>query len=367
MIHIAQPSFGKEEIEAVTGVLRSGFVASGPRVLEFEKQFADYCGAKYAVTTNSGTAALHAALYACGIGPGDEVITTPFTFVATANVILQQGATPVFCDIDPVTFNIDPAALKGKINIKTKAILPVDIFGHLYDAGRIQSIAAEWGLKVIEDACQAHGAAYHDRKAGTLGDVGCFSFYATKNITTGEGGMLVTDSEEYAERARMFRHHGQSQKMRYHYFDMGYNYRMTDLAAAIGLVQMKKLDGFNQRRIDNAALLTDGLKNVAGIITPSVEEGYRHVFHQYAIRVTDEFPMTRDELSTHLTEQGIGNAVFYPKAIHLFEHIRKEASKSDTFPVAEKMTREVLSLPVHPLVLEDDVRHIIDTINAIIL
>ena len=214
MINVAQPSFGQEEIDAVVKVLQSGIIAQGPQVAKFEKQFAAFCGAKYAVATNSGTAALHAALYACGIKEGDEVITTPFTFVATANAIIQQGATPVFADIDPVTFNLDPKSVEAKITSKTKAILPVDIFGHPYDVEAIANIAKKHNLKIIEDACQAHGATYKNRKTGTLGDAGCFSLYATKNITTGEGGMITTDNEEIAEKAKMFRHHGQSQKVR---------------------------------------------------------------------------------------------------------------------------------------------------------
>ncbi|MDP2669413.1 MAG: DegT/DnrJ/EryC1/StrS family aminotransferase [bacterium] len=365
MINIAQPHFGEEEIKAVTDVLRSGIVAQGPRVAEFEKQFAEYCGAKHAIAVNSGTAALHAALYACGVVEGDEVITTPFTFMATANAILQQGATPVFCDIDPVTFNIDPAKLEEKITSKTKAILPVDIFGHPYDVAAVKNIAAKHGLKVIEDACQAHGAVYQNKKAGTFGDIGCFSFYATKNIATGEGGMLVTDNDEYAERARMFRHHGQSQKIRYQYFDMGYNYRMTDIVAAIGLAQMKKLDDFNRKRIDNAVLLTEGLKGIPGIITPVVQAGYKHVFHQYTVRVTEKFKMKREELLAHLADKGIGSAVFYPKPLHLFDHIKKLQKARVLFPFAEKITQEVLSLPVHPLVSEKDISYIIGTIKAI--
>lgn len=365
MINIAQPSFGKEEIDAVAKVLESGIVAQGPQVSEFEKKFALYCGAKYAVAVNSGTAALHAALYACGIKEGDEVITTPFTFMATANAILQLGATPVFCDIEPITFNIDPAKLEEKITKKTKAILPVDIFGHPYNAEAINKIAAKHGLKIVEDACQAHGAMYKNKKAGVLGDIGCFSFYATKNIATGEGGILVTNNEEYAERARMFRHHGQSQKVRYQYFDMGYNYRMTDIAAAIGIEQMKKLDGFNLKRIDNAALLTEGLKGIRGLAVPSIQDGYRHVFHQYTVRVTENFKMSRDELSSYLTGKGIGNAIFYPKGLHLFDHIKKTQKLLVSCPVSEQITAEVLSLPVHPLVSEKDIAYIIDVFKSV--
>lgn len=365
MIQIAQPIFDKKEISAIIKTLKSSIVAQGPKVLEFEKKFARYCGTKYAIATNSGTAALHTALYACDIKEGDEVITTPFTFVATINAILQQGAKPVFCDIDLTTFNIDPTKIEQKITARTKAILPVDIFGHPYAIEAVGKIAQKYKLKIIEDACQAHGAKFQNKKAGAFGDVGCFSFYATKNITTGEGGIITTDNEKYAERARMFRHHGQSQKNRYQYFDMGYNYRMTDMAAALGLVQMKKLDAFNQKRIGNAKLLTEGLKKIKGIITPKIKNGYHHVFHQYTIRITDEFKINREQLSKYLIEKGIGNAVFYPNPLHLSPHIIKITGKPKILPVAEKMAQEVLSLPVHPSVSKKDIKHIINVIKSI--
>lgn len=365
MIHIAQPIFDKKEIDAIIKTLQSGIVAQGPRVLEFEKKFAQYCGTKYAVVTNSGTAALHTALYACGIKEGDEVITTPFTFVATVNAILQQGAKPVFCDIDATTFNIDPTKIEQKITVRTKAILPVDIFGHPYDIKAVRKIAKKHKLKIIEDACQAHGAKFQNKKAGTFGDIGCFSFYATKNITTGEGGIITTDKEEYAEKARMFRHHGQSQKIRYQYFDVGYNYRMTDIAAAIGLIQIKKLNAFNQKRINNAKLLSKGLRGIKGIITPKVKDGYHHVFHQYTIRITNEFKISREQLSKYLLEKSVGNAVFYPNPLHLSSHIIKITGKPEILPIAEKTAQEVLSLPVHPSVSKKDIKHIINTIKSI--
>ncbi|MBI2022999.1 DegT/DnrJ/EryC1/StrS family aminotransferase [Candidatus Giovannonibacteria bacterium] len=364
MINIAQPYFNEEEIVAVTNVLRSGIIAQGPRVSEFEKKFAEYCGAKYAIAVNSGTAALHTALYAAGIGKGDEIITTPFTFVATVNAILQLGAKPVFCDIEPVTFNIDPDKLERKITAKTKAILPVDIFGHPYAFEKIRKIANKNKLKIIEDACQAHGAVFKNKKAGALGDIGCFSFYATKNMTTGEGGILVTDNEKYAERARMFRHHGQSQKARYEYFDMGYNYRMTDISAAVGLAQLKKIENFNKNRIKNSAMLTKGLDKIKGIILPHVSPDCKHVFHQYTIRITKHCKMTRDEFSKYLSEKGIGNAVFYPKPLHLVPHIVRAAGKY-SLPIVEQMVKEVLSLPVHPGVSDKDITYIIDTIKNI--
>lgn len=363
MINISRPIIGQEEINSVNEVLKSGMITQGPKVAEFEEKFANFCGVKHAVAVNSGTAALHCALYACGITKGDTVITTPFTFVATANSILMHGAKPVFVDIEPFTFNIDPGQIEEKITKRTKAILPVDLYGHIYDVEAISKIAREHRLKIIEDACQAHGAEFNQGKAGTFGDVGCFSFYATKNMTTGEGGMVVTNNENIAESVRRFRHHGQSEKTRYQYFDLGFNYRMTDIAAAVGIEQLKKIEDFNKKRMRNAKLLTDGLKNIKGLITPIVKKNYKHVFHQYTIRVTEEFKMSRDELSQYLKEKDIGSAIFYPNPLHLYpqfshlEHIR------DSLPVAEKVSRQVISLPVHPGLTDKEVEFIIATIR----
>jgi len=317
------------------------------------------------VAVNSGTAALHTALYACGIKKGDEVITAPFTFVATANSILMQEAKPVFVDISSDTFNIDPAKIEEKISKKTKAILPVDLYGHIYDVEAVNKIAGKYHLRIIEDACQAHGAEYKGRKAGTLGDIGCFSFYATKNITTGEGGMLVTNNRKYAELSKKLRHHGQSSKTRYRYLGLGFNYRLTDIAAAIGIEQLKKIDNLNKRRINNARILNEGLKNIEGLILPTVKNNYKHVFHQYTIRVTDNFKISRDKLAKYLKSRGIENAVFYPTPLHLYPHFRKLGYKKGDFPVSEKIGKEVLSLPTHSLVSEKDIKFIIRTIKKI--
>lgn len=365
MIKISQISIGKEEINAVSEVLNSGMIAQGPKVAEFENKFAEFCGSKYAVAVNSGTAALHCALYACGIKSGDEVITTPFTFIATANSILMQGAKPVFADIESETYDINPAQVEAKITSKTKAILPVDLYGHIYNTDAINKIAVKYGLKVIEDACQSHGARAYDKNAGAVGDAGCFSFYATKNMATGEGGMVTTDNVDVYERARKFRHHGQSMQKNYQYFDIGYNYRMTDIAAAIGLEQLKKLEKFNTARIKNAARLTDGLKNIKGLAVPVVREGYRHVFHQYTIRITPDYKINRDKLAEILKEKGIESRVFYPEPLHMFAHLGNFGYKQGDYPVAERASREVLSLPVNPSVNEQDIDYIIKAIKEI--
>ncbi|MEI7792463.1 MAG: DegT/DnrJ/EryC1/StrS family aminotransferase [Candidatus Berkelbacteria bacterium] len=363
MIKITQPIIGQEEIDAVVEVMKSGVIAQGPITAKFEEEFANFCGTKYASAMSNGTTALHAALYACGIKEGDEVITTPFTFVATANSILMQNATPVFVDIDPETYLIDPKEVVKKITSKTKAILPVDLYGQVYDVEEIGEIAKSNNLMIIEDACQAHGAEYKGKKSGTFGDAACFSLYATKNMVTGEGGMLTTDNEEINDKARMFRHHGQSEKVRYTYFDLGYNYRLTDIASAIGREQLKKLDSFTDARIRNATKLSEGLKDIPGIVIPKVKADCKHVFHQFTIRVTKDFPLTRDELSEYLTKNEIGNAIFYPKPLHTFPQFEKFGYKLGDFPIAEAVSREVLSLPVYPLVTDENIEFIIKSIK----
>ena len=250
MIPIAKPLIGDEEIEEVVKVLKSGFIAQGPKVAEFEEKFAEYIGVKHAVATSSGTTALHTALLALGIKAGDEVVTTPFTFAATSNSVLYVGAKPVFVDVNPETYNIDPEKIAEAITDKTKAIMPVHLYGQPADMDPIREIADENDLKVIEDAAQAHGAVYRGKMVGSMGDAACFSFYPTKNMTTSEGGMVTTDDGATADAARAIRAHGESQ--RYTHVMLGYNFRMTDVAAAIGLAQLKKLDTFNGKRIENA-------------------------------------------------------------------------------------------------------------------
>lgn len=365
IIPIAKPIVGKQEEEAVLDVLRSGHLAQGKKVVEFERRFAEFCGCRFAVAVSSGTAALHCALYASGVMAGDEVITVPFTFGATANAILMSGARPVFVDIDENDYNMDPDCAERAITSRTKAILAVDLFGHPYAADRLRRIASKHGLVLIEDAAQAVGATFRERKAGSLGDIGTFSFYATKNLMTGEGGMITTDNEEFARRAQRFRHHGQHPEKHYEYFDLGYNYRMMDLQAAIGLCQMNQIDGFNERRKRNAAALSEGLKGIRGLILPSIGEGIDHVFHQYTVRVSDDFPISRDELREVLASKGVGSAVFYPKPLHLHSHFRKYGFQEGEFPIAESCARQVLSLPVHPSVTSEDISLIIKAIREV--
>jgi dTDP-4-amino-4,6-dideoxygalactose transaminase len=358
MIPIAQPVMEEEEKKAVMDVLSSGMLAQGKKVEELEKRFAQYCGVKFAVAVNTGTAALHTALYALGIGPGDTVITSPFTFVATANSILMQNATCAFSDIKPDTFNLDPE--KMKISSGTKAITSVDLFGQLADYELIEAIAEENNLKVIEDSAQAVGAEYKGKKAGSFGDISCFSLYATKNLTAGEGGMITTNNEEYDKKARSFRSHGSSEGSKYHYNDIGYNYRMTDISAAIAIEQLKKIERFNDIRRKNAKFLTDSLSGNPEIITPYEKPGFKHVFHQYTILVDSK---KRNDVVSHLKKNEIGCAIFYPEPLHLSKHLEKTGYKEGDFPVAEELSKRVISLPIHPYVSESDLVKIADTVK----
>lgn len=358
MIPIARPMIGDEEKEAVIRVLDSGQLAQGSVVAEFEAAFAEYCGVKHAIATSNGTTALHVALLANGIGPGDEVITTPFTFIASANTVLYTGAKPVFVDIEPGSFNIDPDKIEAAITPRTKAIMPIHLYGNPAEMGRIMEIAERHGLAVIEDAAQAHGTEIDGKRAGSWG-TGCFSFYPTKNITTGEGGIVTTDDDCLADRARLLRAHGM--RVRYYHETMGYNFRMTNIHAAIGLAQMPKLEGFNERRIANAAYLSEHLpKDVVQV--PQVRPGTRHVFHQYTVRVLP--PLKRDELRAHLTEQGVGSEVYYPVPVHQQQLYREMGYRGEGFPESERASKEVLSLPIHPGLSQDDLEVIVDAVKS---
>jgi len=365
MTPIAKPFLGDEEIRAVSDVLKSGFIAQGPKIEKFEELFAKLCGTKYAVAVNSGTAALHTALKAAGIGSGDEVITTPFTFIATANTILMQGAKPVFADIDGETFNIDPKKIKQNITKRTKAIVTVDLFGHLCDYDEIKEIAERNKLIVIEDACQAINAEYNRKKAGAFGDIAAFSFYATKNITCGEGGAITTGNTEFADESKLLRQHGRSTMQEYDYVGLGYNYRMTDISAAILLEQLKKLDFITKKRIENAAYLSNELGKIKGIKVPVVKKGHKHVFHQYTIKIKDSFRLKRDELIKNLDKKGIGCGIYYSKPLHLCRHIKRLGYKNGDFPVAEESSEQVVSLPVHPHLTKEDLNNIINAFKEL--
>ncbi|MCL5407576.1 MAG: DegT/DnrJ/EryC1/StrS family aminotransferase [Patescibacteria group bacterium] len=369
-VNIASPQIGKEEIKAVTDVMKSGMLAQGPKVKEFEEKFAKFIGVKYAIATSSGTTALEVALRAYGIGSGDEVITTPFTFIASANSILYTGAKPIFVDIDEETFNIDPEKIEKAITKKTKAIMPVHLYGQSCDMTKIMAIAKKHKLVVIEDACQSHGSEWKNKKVGSFG-TGAFSLYPTKNMTTGEGGMITTDSKEVYDQANLIRAHGS--RIKYYHDILGYNYRMTDLEGAIGIEQLKKLNKFNAQRIKNAKFLNKNLSKIQGIIVPEaakeappridkrqrVEAG-KHVYHQYTVRITPEFNLSRDEVLEKLTKAGIGTAVFYPLPLNEQEVYKNLGYKANT-PIAKKISGEVLSLPVHPGLKQKDLEYIVKT------
>ncbi|MCD4671117.1 MAG: DegT/DnrJ/EryC1/StrS family aminotransferase [Anaerolineaceae bacterium] len=353
-INIAKPVMGPEEKQAVMEVLDSGIITQGPRVKKFEDGFAAMCGVKHAIATTSGTTALHIALLAHGIGPGDEVITSAFTFIASSNSVLFVGARPVFVDIDPNTFNLDPAQIEAAITPETKAIIPVHLFGLMCEMDAIMAIAKKHNLIVIEDACQAHDATCKGKKAGSFG-TGTFSFYPTKNMTAGEGGMITADDDQIDELCRVIRNHGM--RRRYYHDMLGYNFRMSDIHAAIGLVQLGRLAGYNQSRQAHAAFLDANLK---GVVTPSVPEGLEHVYHQYTIRIPDG---KRDALAAYLNEQGIGTMIYYPVPIHKQTFYQEEYGYDQHLPETEKAADEVLSLPVHPLVTDDEMAHIVKSVN----
>jgi perosamine synthetase len=364
-IPIAKPNFGKEEEDVVKEVLESGILASGPKTKAFEKEYAEYIGVEHAVAVTNGTIALDVALKALKLGSGDEVITSAFSFVASGNCILFQNAKPVFADIDPKTFNVDPSDVAEKITAKTKALIPIHMFGQPASMDTLKEIAEDHRIALVEDAAQAHGAEYKGQKAGSIGDMGCFSFYATKNMTAGEGGMITTNDPKLADKARLLINHGQSQK--YSHDTLGYNYRMTEMCAAIGSVQLKKLDAFNKKRIENAALLSNVICRLNGLTVPYVDKDVKHVFHQYVIRVEDNYLLSRTELADSLAEKGVGVAVHYPIPIYSQPLYQKLGYKNTVCPNTEDACRRVLSLPVHPLVERKDIEYILDALKEVSL
>ena len=339
---------GEEEQRAVSDVMKSGQLAQGKKVEEFEQQFARYIGTKHAIATSNGTTALYLAQLGAGIGSGDEVVTSAFTFIASATTITFCGAKPVLADIDRHTFNLDPESVKKQITHRTKAIQPIHLYGQPAAMDEIMEIAESNNLLVIEDACQAHGAQYNGKNVGTIGLAGCYSFYATKNMTTGEGGMITTNNNELAEKCRILRNQGQVG--RYEYKTIGFNYRMTNIAAAIGIEQLKKLENFNAKRIQNAAKLNELIGDTVEI--PYLLPHAKHVFHQYTILCEN-----RDALRHALESDGIGCGVYYPIGLHQCEPL-KEYVPRVKLQNTEDAARKVLSLPVHPSLTDDELRTI---------
>ena len=351
MIPAAKPLIGPEERAAVDRVLASGMIAQGPEVEAFEQEFANIVDrARHCIAVNSGTSALHLGLLAAGVRAGDEVIVPSFSFAATGNAVSLCGATPVFVDIGADDFCLAPQATAAAITSRTTAIMPVHLYGHPARMHELRTLAEQHGLLLVEDAAQAHGASLDGVNVGAFGRVAAFSFYPTKNMTCGEGGMIVTDDAEVARQARLLRNQGMEQ--RYRNEVIGFNTRMTDIAAAIGRVQLTKLPGWTRARQHNAAYLDEHL---AGVTVPPVVGGATHVYHQYTIRSDD-----RDTLQQRLSERGVGSGVYYPTPIHRLPSFQLDLA----LPETERAAQEVLSLPVHPALSDDDLETIAKAVNA---
>ncbi|HEX6343336.1 DegT/DnrJ/EryC1/StrS family aminotransferase [Umezawaea sp.] len=348
----------------VLEVLRSGVIAQGPMVKRFEDTFAEIAGVKHAVAVNNGTTALVAAIQALDLRPGDEVVTSPFTFIATLNAILEAGATARFADIREDDFCVDPDAMAEAVGPRTKVLMPVHLYGQTADMGKIAPIAEERGLALVEDAAQAHGAKFDGRPAGSFG-LGCFSFYATKNITTGEGGIITTDDDAVNEKLRILRNQGMRQ--RYEYVMAGHNYRLTDLQAAVAIPQLAKIDQITAKRKENAATLSEGLAGVPGLVTPTELPGRSHVWHQYTVLLTEDAALTRDEFSAKLTERGIGNGIYYPKLVTDYACYQDNPNviASET-PVAKRVTEQCLSIPVHAGLTDDELATVVGTVREVL-
>lgn len=354
MIPAAKPLIGDEERAAVDRVLRSGVIAQGPEVAAFESEFADHVvGGRTCVAVSSGTAGLHLGLLAVGVGPGDEVVVPSFTFAATANSVALTGATPVFADIEPDHFCLDPAAVEGVVTSRTRGIMPVHLYGHPADMDALGAVAKRHGLAIYEDAAQAHGARWRGRPAGSFGSFAMFSLYPTKNMTSGEGGMVACAEEPVARMVRLLRNQGMER--RYENEVVGFNARMTDVHAAIGRVQLAKLDGWTERRRVNAAFLDEHLE---GVVVPPVAQGAEHVYHQYTVRVADD----RDRFAKALAEEhGVGSGVYYPVPNHRLPSFGRDLD----LPETERAAAEVLSLPVHPSLTQGDLEQVAAAVNAV--
>jgi dTDP-4-amino-4,6-dideoxygalactose transaminase len=353
VIPVAKPKIGWRERRAVNRVLRSGNLSQGKEVKLFEEEFSPYVDKRVCVAVNSGTSGLHLALVAAGIGAGDEVIVPSFSFAATANSVALAGATPVFVDIDLNTFNISTEAVEAAITSKTKAIQPVHLYGLPSDMKELQRIAVKHGLLLFEDAAQAHLASIEGKAVGSFGTFATFSFYPTKNMTSGEGGMIVCESEEYGRACRLLRNQGMEK--RYENEVIGFNTRMTDIHASIGRVQLQKIATWTQKRQRNAKYLNE---NLSGVVTPYIPERYSHVFHQYTIRVEG---INRDEFAEELRKRGVDSGVYYPKPIHKLPSFNLGFDLPNTKIACE----EVLSLPIHPSLSKRDLEKIAETVNKV--
>ncbi|MCO6451616.1 MAG: aminotransferase class I/II-fold pyridoxal phosphate-dependent enzyme [Caldilineales bacterium] len=359
---VAEPSFGEKELKYTAECVLTGWVSSaGPFVTRFEEMFAEFCGAKHAIAASNGTTALHLAMLALGIGPGDEVIVPTLTFIATANAVTYTGARPVFVDSEPETWNIDPAQIERAITPKTRAIIPVHLYGHPANMAAILDIAQRYGLFVVEDAAEAHGARYQNRIVGNLGDIGIFSFYGNKIITTGEGGMLVTDRTDLAERIRILRDHGMSPERRYWHTHLGYNYRMTNIQAALGVAQMERIDAILAAKRQLARTYGAGLAGVTGLSLPPAAAWADNVYWLYSIQVQPErFGMRRDDLMAALQAMQIETRPLFPPV-----HQQPIYATGQRLPVAEALSQNGLSLPSSAALSPADIARIISAIRTL--
>lgn len=365
MIPIAEPLLGEEELKNVTEAVKSGWISSkGKFITEFEEKFAQYCGVKYGIATCNGTVALHLALTSLNIGKGDEVIIPALTFIATANVVKYTGATPVFVDSDPNYLCIDPRKINEAITVKTKVIIPVHLYGHPCDMDPIMDIAKKYNLFVIEDAAEAHGAEYKRKKVGSFGDVNCFSFYGNKTITTGEGGMCLTNNEKLAQKMRILRDHGMNLNKKYWYDIVGFNYRMTNIQAAIGVAQLKKLNKFVEKKRKIAGWYIEGLKDLEkkGAIKPHLEMPWaKCIYWMYSILIKEKFGISRDELMKKLGENGIETRpFFYP-----INTMPPYKSNQESIPLAEVLSNCGLNLPSSVKLLAKEAKSICQVIKEI--
>jgi dTDP-4-amino-4,6-dideoxygalactose transaminase len=356
MIPAAKPIIGDDERAAVDRVLRSGMLAQGPEVAAFEEEFSKHVGGRHCIAMNSGTSALHLGFIAAGIKAGDEVIVPSFSFAATANSVALAGGVPVFGDIDPKTFNLDPDHAESLITSKTKAIMPVHLYGHIAAMDRFAEIGKKHGVQIIEDAAQGHLASLNGKNSGEFGTVASFSFYPTKNMTAGEGGMVVTESAEIARMLRLLRNQGQ--EIRYRNEVIGFNTRMTDIHAAIGRVQLAKLPGWTKQRQENAAYLD---ANIKGVKTPFVAPGSTHSYHQYTIRVPGGNADVRDKFMEELTKRGVGSGVYYPTPIHRLPSFNLKLD----LPETERLVTECISLPVHPSLTKDELATVAQAVTEV--
>ena len=376
MIPYGRQSIDEEDIRAVVEVLRSDWLTTGPKVAEFEQAFADFIGVKQAVAVSNGTAALHAAMFALEIGPGDEVIVPSMTFAATANCVVFQGATPVFADVEPDTLLIRPAEIEAKITSRSKAIIAVDYAGHPADYDAIRSIADKHGLAVVADACHALGASYKGRAAGSLADLSVFSFHPVKHITTGEGGMITTDDEKLAQKMRIFRNHGISSEFRererqgswfYEMVELGYNYRISDIQCALGIGQLRKLPDFLARRRDIAARYNQYFSSIPAVEPLNTREGVQHAYHLYVVKVNFlQCGVERKDFFRKMRERGIRVNVHYiPVHLHPF-YRRKFNTGPGLCPTAEEQYEKITSLPIYPAMKDSEIEQVTSAVADIL-